>query len=179
MTTLFERFPELGRQAEADTYLPFFPAVEMGKLTDPQLLAAQPKNPLGVDLANGVIPNARNKGIIALGEQIVGVDHVGIQKWGRQYIINPTAKTDVKPKGHFAAEGAVAMSTVEGRLKLIGVVVDIIHHPWRFAFPRRHTMQRPLGDLAVILTGIEAPELEVKSVLDSGHQIAIPRQRVF
>src|SRR4051812_615928 len=94
-----DRFGEIGKGGVEDPYIPFFPAHQSGLVASPEDLAVEPKNPIGIDIANGLIPNAEGKGIVSLGRRIIAVDHVRIRRRGsdKRLIISPTSKSDVKP----------------------------------------------------------------------------------
>lgn len=180
MALTIDGINSVGRMAADNPWVPFLPALERGILKSPEELARPPENPIGVDIANGVIPNSNHAGVLELGKSIVGVDHVGVEVRGKQLLINPTSKKDVDKEGYINEEGVIILGSSDGRIKIAGFAIDTANNPWRFDRMRRPKTGRSLSKLAILLTGWNLPsEYEVDEMLDTNQLIASPRHKFF
>lgn len=169
----------LGKPAEADPYLTFSAARETGILKNPQELAVPARQALGVDIANGLIPNSKGAGIVDLRDGLlVAFDHASIEEAGNELHIYPAAKHDVSHEGHVQQEGAIIMAGQDERIKLVAVTVDTIKNPW--LADRLNTNGSRLGRMATFAFGIDAPGYEIYDIdLSSGIIKAKPSRKII
>lgn len=167
----------IGQPAETDPYLPFPAALEAGVITDPQAMARPFITPPGVDIGNGRIPNNKGAGIFDLPGDIAAFDHASLEFSDNKLYILPAPKEAVNDEGQIVREGAVVMGQGNGLLKIVALAIDTFDKPWiAHKYNRRGT---PMGKIATISLGMEAPEFEISDISSSGMITASPRRRIL
>jgi len=161
-------------------------AQQVGILRDPLTMAAEPEDPPGVMLANLRIPNSSNAGIILMGQDAEGRDHVaGIDLAaavfeGKRLRILPTEKAAVSHDGCIIGEGLVPIARDDGLIRIAGKVIDVVNQPWQI---RQNKAAISVGQLAnrfvYVARGLDQLDYEAQDVsVDSGIE-ALPRRRFY
>lgn len=159
-------------------YVPFLAAMENNIIDLGSVVVRHLRDPIGVVLGNGRIPQQNDAGIVPLdrdGKEILAVDHTHLVDMAKGHIqLGPSSKNDVdKRSGVIRNEGLLTITSPDGWLRIVGAVVDCVKNPWL-----AHDLDatRTKGRLAVARFGLAALDYEVTDVnAETGILTAKPR----
>lgn len=165
-----------------DPYLPFYAAVELGIITQPEEMIGVLEQPPGVYIANGYIPNNRGAGIVAFGEKIAAFDLSTVVFEGKNLEVTPCSKSAVEhDTGKITQEGGVVLELGDGRIRLAGVAIDVTQDSWRARELLRDKYQYVTQAIAVVaLSSLDVPEYEITDIeAGTGMMKARVRNRIY
>jgi len=176
ISNILEQFISIGNEQTNNPYLPYPLAVDKGIIEEPHVLAKPIKEPAGVTLSNGYIPNAKGAGITKIGDDIAVFDHVSIVDIANKSLtINPTPKEKVTDEGKITGEGIIVIHLPESLIRIARVAIDTQQRPW-LAY-KLAKGQHIIGKLAVMRINIlEFPDYEIKD-MNSNDQIIVAKPR--
>lgn len=163
-------------------YLPFLPAVQRGIVDFGELVMRHLPDPIGVTLANLRMPQQNDAGIVPIdpeADKVVAVDHTRLLDVSNRAItLGPSSKDAVdKQDGHIRHEGLLTITTPEGLLRAVGVVMDRFKNPW---LAQELGAARTAGRLAVVRFGLDVLDYEVTDVdTETGSLSAKPRTKLY
>lgn len=163
-------------EMNGEEYYPFLSAIEK-QIIEPDQVAAPLKDPAGVIIANGKIPNGyKNAGVVSSGGDIWAYDFAAIEVVdnGKRMYVMPTSKDAVVAGENFVDEGAVTLMNENG---LIKVPALITRNEWMAArYRSKGSSISRLGRLSVILCGgfhrYEAINVDDSGVIEAKSYIA-------
>lgn len=147
-------------------YFPYPSAIQAGAIDFDNINMRRLSDPIGVILANGRKPQPNDAGIVPTDPdsgEFVAIDHASLTSVSQQKIeLAPTNKDAVnKQSGEFQDEGLLTITRPDGLLRVVGVVVDHIKHPW---LAEQLGAMRATGRMAVVQFGLEILDYEVSDV---------------
>lgn len=154
----------LGTEATDNMYLPYLAALERGGIiASPETMAEELNMPAGVYIANGLIPNNRGAGIVALGNSLAAYDLSRVTFEGNKMEVTPTPKSAVEHgSGRITEEGGVVLEMGDGRIKLAGLAIDVVAQPWLADRLLGDTFRSRAQRIAVVaLSSFDVPEYEI------------------
>lgn len=183
--TLFQYSVEHATDPEVyKPYLPFPVALEAGVIDKPiDNLAAHTAEPIGVTISNGLIPNPTGAGVVFGGGEFVVLDHTRLHQEGDRIFVLPSSKTDVDGRGRIQGAGAVVMTSPQGWLQVLDVVVDLNDPsgPWVAENNRQRGLRTSIvGHFAICSTGFDRPRLSIEDVdTKTGAMLVVPSIKFF
>jgi hypothetical protein len=173
----------LGPEASENPYLPYLAALERGGIIDsPENMAEELHEPAGVYIANGLIPNNRGAGIVAVGNSLAAYDLSRVAFEGKAVEVTPTPKSAVEhDSGRITQEGGIILEMGDGRIKLAGLAIDVVSHPWLADRLLQNTYRPVSRRIAVVaLSSFDVPEYEITDLnIDTGVIRAQERNKIF
>ena len=158
MSDLLKPLIEAEEQIPDRPYFPYSAALEAGRIVK-ETVKRVLDEPLGVILGNGRIPQQNDAGLIELGGDTYAVDHSQVLGADRKSItIGPSDKGNVnKETGQCTGEGLLTLTTPEGLMKVVGMVISKERAEW---LKHAHNV----GELAVIQFGLTILQYEITGV---------------
>lgn len=176
-------FKEIGNPGEQNPYYPYPVAQSLGLLPSLGEVRLPTPNYLDESLAAGKIPNAKQAGLVLVGEEhVVAFDHCAAQLGAKVIRLIPTEKTAVSKTGAVEEEGLTVMARNEGMLlRIVSAAVDAAKHPWQVErYKDRISVYQKASRIAVIRFGLDLPEYELKDINgQTGEMTYKPRQLYY
>jgi hypothetical protein len=181
--SMFANIESLGSETAENPYLPYLAAIEKGGIIDsPETMAEELAEPAGVYIANGLIPNNRGAGIVAIGNELAAYDLSRIAFERKHIEVTPTPKAAVEhDSGRITQEGGIVLEMGDGRIKLAGLAIDVTRQPW-LASTLLGDRFRPLSRrIAVVALGsLDVPDYEITDLnVDTGVIRARETQKIY
>lgn len=168
---------KLGDASGQDLYWPYLAARETDRIHNREAMGTPITGSVGVDIANGRIPNPKGAGIFALKGMLLAFDHLGLEREGNRIKLLPISKHVVSREGDILSEGATVLAKDTGQIRLAAMAVDTHKNPWALQDRELKLVPR-LGSLGIkLFSSLEIPDYEVSDIdLETGTMTALPRK---
>ncbi len=180
--SVLERLAEEEHERPKRPYIPFHAALESGLLDLNNIVRRKLIEPIGVTIANGMIPQQNDAGIVGLSdESIIAVDHAQVASIDSSRIeIAPSDKRSVdKGSGAILETGIISINNLDGLLRIVGITLDRSRAEWSDTRTRLRVGLRASG-LVTIMFGLDAEDFEYDDMDPSnGHLRAKPRRNYW
>lgn len=176
------QFDTVGQETTENAYMPYLVALENGIIENPEDKARLLSEPPGVSIANGLIPNTKGAGIIAVGDSFGAFDLSRVAFEDKTIEVTPSPKTAVEhDTGRITQEGGIVLELGDGRIQLVGVAIDIQKQPWLAHDLLKDHIRFVAHHIAVVaLCCLDVPEYEIIDVDTTNGAIrAKERIRIF
>ncbi len=177
MQSVLEQIPTSEPVDQKRPYFPLPAALARGAVDLTNKTVTALRDPLGVILSAGHMPRHDEAGMVETSAGPMAVDHSSLIKLDSTGLeVAPSSKDDVAKKdGEIKASGTLTLTSPDGLLRIIGVAIDQVKHPW---LAERLNAVGAVGKTAIALFGLEAADYEVTDI-DSKTGIIIARPRRY